>query len=85
MKKEDQRLWNAIDEILWNDWDPIGINDMAPRNEYSSYTPIIYDLVINVADKETIAIALDEIVTKRIGLISNIEYNRRIAELIINI
>ncbi|MEI6816293.1 MAG: hypothetical protein WCL14_06755 [Bacteroidota bacterium] len=85
MKEEDQRLWNAIDEILWNDWDPIGINDIAPRNEYSSYTPIIYDLVINGADKETIAIALDEIVTKRMVLISNIEYNRRIAELIINI
>ena len=63
LSKEHRMYWNAIDEILWNDWDPIGINDIAPRDEYSSYTPIIYGLTINDANAETIANKLNEIET----------------------
>src|SRR4051812_5990463 len=32
--EEPTNLYEAIDLILWNDWDPIGINNIAPRDEY---------------------------------------------------
>lgn len=36
MTSEHKELYKAIDEVLWNDWDPIGVNDIAPRDEYQS-------------------------------------------------
>ncbi len=27
-------VYKKIDDILWFDWDPIGVNDIAPRDEY---------------------------------------------------
>lgn len=50
MTSEQKELYTAIDEILWNDWDPIGVSDIAPRDEYQSYTPTIFSLKINGAD-----------------------------------
>jgi len=86
LKKTEQRdLYKEIDEILWNDWDPIGIKDIAPRDEYQSYTPTIFKLKTNGSDKETIAKTLHEIETVTIGVIGNIEHCRQIADKIINL
>ena len=42
---DDSRdLDEAIREILFSEWDPIGVNDVAPDNEYDSYVPTIYPL-----------------------------------------
>src|SRR5690554_4253656 len=54
-KGKYKELYQKVDEILWNDWDPIGVNDIAPRDEYQSYTPTIFNLIKNGADKETVA------------------------------
>lgn len=78
-------LYTEIDEILWNDWDPIGINDIAPRDEYQSYTPTIFKLKINGADKETIAKTLHEIENTTIGVVGNIEHCWQIADKIIKL
>jgi len=83
--EEPSNLYEAIDLILWNDWDPIGINDMAPRDEYQSYTPTIFKLKTSGADKETIAKTLHEIETVTIGVIGNIEHCRQVAAKIINL
>ena len=50
-----KKLYQEIDEILWNDWDPIGVNDIAPRDEYQSYTPIIFSLKRKGVNEEEIA------------------------------
>jgi len=84
-KTEPKDLYQEIDEILWNDWDPIGVNDMAPRDEYQGYTPTIFKLKTNGSDKETIAKTLHEIETVTIGLAGNIEHCRQIADKIINL
>lgn len=73
-KGKNLGLYQAIDEILWNDWDPIGINDSAPRDEYQGYTPEIFRLKISGADKDSIANRLNEIETKTMGLIGNIDH-----------
>jgi hypothetical protein len=86
LKNEDPKnLYETIDLILWNDWDPIGINDIAPRDEYQSYTPTIFKLKTNGADKETIAKTLHEIETVTIGVAGNIEHCRHVADTIINL
>jgi len=85
MTTEQKDLYKFIDEILWNDWDPIGINDVAPRDEYQGYTPNIFSLKINGANKETIARKLYEIETETIGVMGNIEHCQQVAEKIINL
>lgn len=63
-----KKLYQKIDEILWSDWDPIGINDVAPRDEYQSYTPIIFKLKRSGANEEEIANKLHQIETETIGV-----------------
>ena len=81
--EEPTNLYETIDLILWQDWDPIGINDIAPRDEYQSYTPTIFKLKTNGADKETIAKTLHEIETGTIGVVGNIEHCRKVADKIL--
>lgn len=81
--EEPTNLYETIDLILWQDWDPIGINDIAPRDEYQSYTPTIFRLKTNGADKETIAKTLHKIETVTIGVVGNIEHCRKVADKIL--
>jgi hypothetical protein len=78
-------LYQSIDEILWNDWDPLGINDLAPRDEYQGYTPTILNLRIKGADQETIANKLNEIATTQMDAPSDLDHCRKIAGIIVNI
>jgi len=78
-KTAPKDLYTEIDEILWNDWDPIGVNGIAPRNEYQGYTSTIFKLKTSGADKETIAKTLYEIETVTIGVLGNIEHCRQVA------
>lgn len=68
-----KKLYQEIDEILWKDWDPIGINDISPRDEYQSYTPIVFTLKRKGANQEEIANKLYQIETETIGVNGNIE------------
>ena len=83
--EEPTNLYEAIDLILWNDWNPIGINDIAPRDEYQSYTPTIFRLKRSGADSETIARTLHKIETETIGVLGNIDHCRQVADKIINL
>ena len=83
--EEPSNLYEAIDLILWNDWDPIGINDIAPRDEYQRYTPTIFKLKTSGVDKETIAKTLHQIETISIGVLGNLEHCRQVADKIINL
>jgi hypothetical protein len=68
-KEEQQRLFKQIDEILWQEWDPIGINENNNiRDEYQSYTPHIFKLKIQGADKVKIAEHLFQLETISMGL-----------------
>lgn len=61
-----------VDDILWNDWDPIGINDVAPRDEYSGYVAGILKLKKEGADRIKIGKRLLELETNSIGMSSNL-------------
>lgn len=83
--EEPTNLYESIDLILWQDWDPIRINDIAPRDEYQSYTPTIFKLKTCGADSESIAKTLHKIETETIGVLGNIDHCRQVAERIINL
>lgn len=77
---EQIRLYKLIDEILWNDWDPIGVNDIPEaRDEYQSYIPAIFSLVIKEASEAEIAGKLYQIEVERMGLPGNKENCLRVA------
>jgi hypothetical protein len=81
MTSDEEIIYKAIDDILWNDWDPIGINHaIEARDEYSSYVSMIYNLKKSGADVDTIAHQLHSIVTKNIGLFSNIDHCIEVAK-----
>jgi hypothetical protein len=83
MTAEQLKLYKSIDEILWFDWDPIGINKDGVRDEYYGYLPQVYQLKVNGSSKMEIAKHLDEIVTERMGMESNMEFSEQIAEKIL--
>jgi len=80
-----KELYLKVDEILWNDWDAIGVNDIAPRDEYQGYTLSIFNLIKKNAYKETISQQLFEFETQNMGLFGDIERCRQVAEKIINL
>jgi len=81
---KDFLIYRKIDDILWFDWDPIGVNKYAPRTEYQSYVPQIFQMKKNEATKQEIAECLLKIETERMGMGSTIENCLIIANKIIN-
>ena len=79
-------LYQGIDEILWNDWDPIGINLLpSGRDEYDSYIPVIFRMVMDNATSLELEQYLDDVVKNRMGLRSRKKSNRPIADKIIEL
>ncbi|TGL32806.1 hypothetical protein EHQ52_13510 [Leptospira koniambonensis] len=90
VKAEIVRLYDllelkAIDEILWHDWDPIGINYTEQRDEYQAYSADIFDLKRNRASAEEIRKYLVDLQINRIGIFSNQDSCKLIANKIIRI
>jgi len=65
---KDFLLYKKIDDILWFNWDPIGINDIAPRDEYQGYVPGIFRLVKENASRHEIADKLYRLETENMGM-----------------
>lgn len=74
LKEMYKGLIQLVDEILWNDWDPIGVNDVAPRDEYRNYVPEIFSLIIQNKTAKEIADKLYHIETGTIGVMGNREH-----------
>lgn len=71
MNKEQKEIYRAADDIFWNDWDPIGVNDIAPRDEYQSYVPEIFSMLIHNKTENEIADRLYKIETETMGEIGS--------------
>lgn len=61
--KAETRVINAI---LWRDWDPIGCG--VPEDEYESYVWPVYKLLIDGADRESVAEHLRLVACENVGL-----------------
>ncbi|MCB9092976.1 MAG: hypothetical protein H6620_10500 [Halobacteriovoraceae bacterium] len=66
---EDQMaLYRRVDEVLHYIWDPIGISDCAyARDEYYSYIPSIFNLVISGKSENEIMEKLHIFSTQNMG------------------
>lgn len=80
MNSEQKKIYKKVDEILWNDWDPIGVNDVAPRDEYQMYIPEIFKMLIENKTETEIAERLNDIAINTMGLIGNLEHCEIIAK-----
>jgi len=70
-----------IHEVLIREWDPIGVGKMPQtQDEYDSYIPVIYRLLAEGADDNSIARHLESIETDAMGLRSQGEKNMLIAK-----
>lgn len=84
MTQKEKQLYKAIDKILWENWDPIGVNDNEEcRDEYQSYTPHIFSLVIRNADAFKIAKHLYQLETQSMGMLGSQRHCQEIAQKII--
>ncbi|KQW83713.1 hypothetical protein [Brevundimonas sp. Root1279] len=57
-----------VHAILWLEWDPIGVNDIAPDDEYDSYVGPVIDSVMKGEGAERIAGYLDWVAKELMGL-----------------
>ena len=74
----------TVRSLLMQHWDPIGIKDVEQcYDEYDSYIPSILNLIDSGAALDELAQLLDEIVSKRMGLGSNMTESARVAALLL--
>jgi len=86
MTEKQKKLYKAIDEILWKDWDPIGVNNIEDiRDEYQHYTPYIFSLTTDGANKVKTAEHLFKIETVNMGIDGNKIHCEKIAEKILSL
>ena len=78
--EERSKVRAVVDQILWEDWDPIGINDVAPRDEYQRYVPQIMNMALSNSSVKEIADRLHYIETKTIGVDGDIKRCMAVAE-----
>ena len=78
-------VYKKIEDILWFDWDPIGVNDIAPRDEYMDYIPMIFQLKKEGADRMEIGEKLFEIEKHTIEMQGTLDNCIMIADKILDI
>lgn len=67
-------LYQRVEEVLHYLWDPIGVSGIPmARDEYHAYVPQVVTLLNASADAQRIASYLEEVVTERMGLRSNLD------------
>jgi len=78
---QELELYLALDGLLFNEWDPIGVRGIEEaKDEYYSYLPQVFKMVMDNAPKVEIAEYLNSVVTERMGLNSDMRHSLRIAE-----
>ena len=75
-----KRYHKAIHDILIKDWDPIGVaNETAAQDEYDSYIPGVYKLLIRRAPVRDLFEYLWQVETDHMGLHGNRGHTEEIA------
>jgi hypothetical protein len=66
--RQARQIYSAINQILFTYWDPIGINDVAPKDEYEAYVADVYRALVNGKSERGLVGLLTSIENKSIGL-----------------
>lgn len=78
--KKAIEIQESIRHILFYDWDPIGINDLAPDDEYDSYIGGVYRILASGASEHQIIEHLRQLEITKMELSSNEEKLKNVAE-----
>lgn len=78
-------IQQKIRDILFDEWDPIGINDIAPRDEYDGYIVKIYRHLVDGADVESLMKLLHRLEVSAMESPTSDEHRRKVAELLLNV
>ena len=84
MNDNDKDLYKIVDKILQSNWDPIGVNDVAPEDEYLDYVPEICKMLMDNKTNTEIAERLNDIAINTMGLFGNIEHYKQKAKKLID-
>jgi hypothetical protein len=75
-----RHLHKEIHSILLRDWDPIGIQDTPQaQDEYDSYIPVLYKLLISGKSEQNIVDYLWWVETEHMGLYANRRHTEIVA------
>ncbi|MCC2617130.1 hypothetical protein LJ739_12830 [Aestuariibacter halophilus] len=84
LSAEEQELYRRVDEILHYLWDPIGVSDIPlARDEYHSYLPKVFSLVISEAKHHEISEYLVKVESGSMGMSPNNGKAIEVAKLLI--
>ena len=68
MKHSEEQLYKAVDEILFYIWDPLDCKEIpAARDEYRSYVPKVFKLLISDVNEKEIAKYLSNLEANSMG------------------
>ena len=69
LSAEHKELYRRVDEVLHYLWDPIGVSDVPEaRDEYHSYLPHVFSLLVHRASAEQITDFLVHTAAETMGL-----------------
>ena len=85
LSPEEKKLYKRTDEILHYMWDPIGVSGIPQaRDEYQTYLPQVFKLLLNKNSNEEIAKYLNDIVENNMGLNKNHQASLEVAEILLD-
>ena len=84
LSTSEKGLYRRVDEILFYLWDPIGVCDIPmARDEYQSYLPQVFKLLLNDSKDHEISAYLIKVVSGSMGMSANSKNALEIARLLI--
>jgi len=85
-KQQSREILSSIKQVLLDYWDPIGIKtEPGAQDEYDGYIGSIYRLLVNHATVEQIVQHLNTIQTQSMGLSSNTNSLKIVADKLLQI
>ncbi|MBB1424742.1 hypothetical protein H5200_23045 [Pseudoalteromonas sp. SG43-7] len=84
LERKELELYKRTDEILHYVWDPIGVADIpGARDEYHSYLPKVFKLVLNDSKNHEISSYLEKVESGSMGLTPYPKKNLEVANLLL--
>jgi hypothetical protein len=81
----EKELYLRTGEVLHYVWDPIGVSgDPATRDEYDSYLPQVFAMLLEGKGRDQIAAHLVHIEEERIGLAPKLQHAETVVELLLS-
>jgi hypothetical protein len=83
MTREQNLLFEFIEDLLSYEWDPLGLSGFGPQDEYQTYVPQIFSLTMGNAPAEGIADRLRSLEAETLGVAGDSQKCKRLARLIV--